>query len=77
MSRLPARVWQDEQRLGDLAMKFRGTRSEAERQAIAADYSQIVEQLIQSGGWQEMPAPEDELPDTWMPKAYFEYWSCS
>jgi hypothetical protein len=66
---------QDEERLGELAMKFRGTRHDAERQAIANDYSQTVVRLIHSGIWREMPAPEDQLPDVWMPKAFFEYWS--
>jgi hypothetical protein len=66
---------QDEERLGQLAMRFRGTRHVAERRAIANDYSETVARLIQSGRWQEMPAPEDQLPDDWMPKAFFEYWS--
>jgi hypothetical protein len=74
MSRLPSGVWQDEERLGNLAMKFRGTRNSAERQTIAGDYSQTVERLIQSGSWQEMPALEDQLPDAWMPKSFFEFW---
>jgi hypothetical protein len=65
----------DEERLGELAMKFRGTRHQAERRTIAADYSRTVERLIQSGDWGEMPAPEDQLPDDWMPRAFFEYWS--
>jgi hypothetical protein len=42
---------------------------------IADDYSETVERLIRGGGWHEMPAPEDQLPDDWMPKAFFEYWS--
>ena len=75
MSFVPSSLWRAEERLGELAMKFRGTRRDADRRAIAADYSQTVEQLIQSGRWQEMPAPEDQLPDAWMPKAFFEYWS--
>ena len=66
---------QDENRLGELAMRFRGTRHKAERQAISQDYSQTVARLIQSGIWREMPAPEDQLPDDWMPKAFFDYWS--
>ena len=67
-------MWQDTERLGELAMKFRGTRQQAERQAIAIDYSQAVERLVQSGNWQEMPALEDQLPDQWMPKMFFDYW---
>jgi hypothetical protein len=34
----------------------------------------MVERLIASGRWQDMPAPEDQLPDEWMPKAFFDYW---
>jgi len=68
-------ILQDEEHLGELAMKFRGTRRDAERRDIASDYSNTVDRLIQSGGWREMPAPEDQLPDASMPKAFFEYWS--
>jgi hypothetical protein len=75
MHSFPPRTSQDEERLGELAMKFRGTRRDAERQAIAGDYSETVDRLILSGGWREMPAPEDQLPDAWMPNAFFEYWS--
>jgi hypothetical protein len=64
----------DEKHLGELAMRFRGTRQPAERQAIANDYSRTVERLIRSGGWQEMPPPDDQLPDAAMPKAFFDYW---
>jgi hypothetical protein len=64
----------DEERLGQLACKFRGNRQEAERQAIAKDYAQTVDRLIHSGRWRECPSPEDQLPDAWMPKAFFEYW---
>jgi hypothetical protein len=75
MNSLPPNVAQDEERLGGLAMKFRGTRHDAERRGIAEDYSQTVERLIRSGGWHEMPPPEDQLPDNWMPPAFFRYWS--
>ena len=75
MNPLPASMAQDEERLGGLAMKFRGTRRDAERPDIAKDYSQTVDRLIQSGKWHEMPPPEDQLPDDWMPPEFFEYWS--
>ena len=75
MPPLPHNLPRDEEHLGQLAMRFRGTRRESERQAIADDYSQAVERLIRCGGWHEMPAPEDQLPDRWMPKAFFDYWS--
>jgi hypothetical protein len=67
---------QYEERLGQLAMEFRGTREAAKRKSIAGEYEQNVVQLIHSGKWNDMPAPEDQLPDDWMPKAFFEYWSC-
>jgi hypothetical protein len=75
MNSIPPSLAQDEERLGGLAMKFRGTRREAERREIAEDYSQTVERLIRSGRWNEMPPPEDQLPNDWMPRAFFEYWS--
>ena len=65
----------DEECLGELAMKFRGTRHDEERQAIAREYSQTVDRLIRGGGWDEKPAPEDQLPDDWMPRAFFEFWT--
>jgi hypothetical protein len=71
----PSGVSRDEERLGELAMQFRATRSDADRHAIAGDYSETVRRLIESGNWREMPLPEDHLPDTWMPKAFFEYWT--
>lgn len=65
----------EEEHLGGLAMQFRGTRDNAQRQVIADDYARTVERLIQSGQWDEIPAPEDQLPDRWMPQAFFDYWS--
>jgi hypothetical protein len=74
MKPIPAGVAQDTETLGVLAMRFRGTRREEERREIARDYCQAVERLIQSGSWHEMPSPEDQLPDDWMPRAFFDYW---
>lgn len=74
MNSIPPRAPHDAKRLGILAAKFRGTRSDEERREIAKDYCQTVERLIQSGVWHEMPAPEEQLPDAWMPKAFFDYW---
>ena len=65
----------DEDRLGELVMKFRSTRQESERQVIAQEYSEVVDRLITSGSWHEMPAPEDQLPDDWMPGSFHEFWS--
>lgn len=74
MSSIPPNAAQDEERLGNLAMRFRSTRRDAERKSIAADYAQTVERLIDSGTWHEMPPPEDQLPDDCMPSTFFEYW---
>jgi hypothetical protein len=61
--------------LGVLAMKFRGTDDGAERRAIAVEYAKSVNKLISSGRWMEMPPPEDQLPDEYMPEEFFEFWS--
>ena len=75
MPSLPPNVPRDEEHLGQLAMRFRRTRRESERRAIADDYALTVERLIRRGGWNEVPAPEDQLPDLYMPRAFFEYWA--
>jgi len=64
-------------RLGILAMRFRGTRDGAERTAIARAYSETVARLIGSKKWRDMPPLEDQLPDEWMPKEFFAFWSLS
>ena len=60
--------------LGALAMRFRGTRDETVRRAIAAEYAQEIQRLIETGGWSEAPAFEDMLPDEWVPRAFYAYW---
>jgi hypothetical protein len=75
MSPLLPRTLKDEDRLGYLAARFRSTRNEAERQAIAKDYSETIDRLIRRGNWHEMPTPEDMLPDEWMPNSFFEFLS--
>jgi hypothetical protein len=55
-------------------MNFRATRSETERRQIARAYAEAVGRLVASGRWQEMPAPEDQLPEAWMPDAFFDFW---
>jgi hypothetical protein len=60
--------------LGRLAGRFRGTRSEIERVKIADEYTDVVRHLINNGDWQELPAPEDMLPESWMPPEFFDYW---
>jgi hypothetical protein len=74
MNGSPADVDRDTDRLGSLAMKFRGTRRDDERRAIAVEYARTVERLIQSGQWVEVPPFEDQLPDEWMPSAFMAYW---
>jgi hypothetical protein len=71
MNLIPRDIAQDEERLGVLAMRFRSTKGKAKRRAIAKDYSQTVDRLIRSGNWREMPAPEDQLPDEFMPPSFF------
>jgi hypothetical protein len=60
--------------LGVLAMRFRRTRDETIRRAIAIEYAQEVQRLIETGDWSEAPAFEDQLPLEWMPEAFFAYW---
>jgi hypothetical protein len=55
-------------------MRFRSTRDDAERDKVAAGYEHVVDQLIASGKWEEMPTFEDMLPDERMPRAFFEFW---
>jgi hypothetical protein len=64
-----------ETQLGFLAMRFRNTSDESERDKVAAIYAHVVDQLIAGGKWDEMPAFEDMLPDERMPKAFFKFWS--
>ncbi len=63
--------------LGILAMQFRGTRDKLERAAIARAYCQAVAHLIDGNKkkWTTMPPLEDQLPDDWMPREFFIYWS--
>jgi hypothetical protein len=68
-------VTDDEQHLAALAMRFRGSKVDSERRVIADEYFATVTRLIHSRRWQEMPPPEDQLPDAWMPKEFFQYWS--
>jgi hypothetical protein len=64
-----------ETKLGLLAMQFRSTRDESVREKVTAAYERIVNELIESGQWEEMPAFEDMLPDDRMPKSFFDFWS--
>lgn len=64
----------DERLLGELAMRFRRAADDAERKDVAGEYEHAVDRLIGQGGWNETPAPEDQLPEEWMPDSFFEYW---
>ena len=61
--------------LGFLAMRFRSTRDESERDKVASDYKRVVDELIASGTWEEMPSLEDMLPDERIPETFFNFWS--
>ena len=69
-----ATIAQSEDMLGRLAMRYRRTADCANRKKIAQEYSDVVDQLIQSGAWKESPPPEDQLPYVDMPPAYYRYW---
>jgi hypothetical protein len=67
-------IAQYEDMLGRLAMQYRRTADCANRKKIAQQYSNVVDQLIQSGAWQESPPPEDQFPYADMPTSYYLYW---
>lgn len=74
MSRAPFDVSEEEMELSRLAMRFRHDRDESVRREVAAEYAKVVDRLIASGTWNEIPSPEDQLPDDYMPKAFDDYW---
>lgn len=65
----------DEELLGFIAFHFRGMHHDVDRRGMAEQYAEVVERLIRGGCWEEMPPPEDQLPDAWMPQVFFDYWS--
>jgi hypothetical protein len=75
MKRSPKPEIPPETKLGLLAMQFRGTRDAPVRDEVTADYERVVNDLIASGQWEEMPASEDMLPDERMPEAFYKFWS--
>ena len=74
MHQFSTSIWQDEERLGQLAFQFRGTRRDDERRKIVSEYAATVDRLIKSGCWREAPPPEDQLPDDCMPQSFFDFW---
>lgn len=75
MHRVSSSIHQDVERLAQLAMNFRGARVDGDLQAIAHEYARTVQRLIQSGSWREAPSCEDQLPDEWMPQAFYHHWA--
>lgn len=69
----------DENELGWLAMKYRGCNHapdvKEQREKIVKEYAEVVQRLIDSGGWDEVPGLEDMLPHNDMPKIFNEYWN--
>jgi hypothetical protein len=57
-----------------LAREFRSTRDLQQRVSIAKAYAEAVNQLIDSNKWRSIPPLEDQLPDEWMPDAFFTHW---
>lgn len=60
--------------LAQLAARFRETRDETLRRRVVEDYARTVARLIEGGDWQEVPPPECQLPDEYMPREFFEHW---
>ncbi|MBI3759607.1 MAG: hypothetical protein HY269_07625 [Deltaproteobacteria bacterium] len=73
MNLFVSKTWEDEQRLGSLAMEFRSSRDPGKRRHIADEYAEVVQRLIRNG-WNEMPPPEDQLPADWMPRSFDGSW---
>lgn len=66
-------VLEDQMELSRLAMKFRSNRDPVSRERVKAEYAAVVDRLIKSGTWTEMPSDEDVLPDEDMPKAFWDF----
>ena len=66
-----------ENELGRLAMKFRGCLHQPDckeqRKVIAQKYAEIIDELIESNVWDEIPAPEDMLTNEYMPERFWKY----
>lgn len=63
-----------EDRLGWIAMKFRGRHKPGDREEAIQEYAQVVYELVERGVWEEFPGPEDMLPDEYMPEVFFTFW---
>lgn len=58
-------------RLGELAREFRGDKDETKRKEIANRYEYTWKRIVDLGVG-EVPPPEDQLPDEFMPKSFLE-----
>lgn len=59
--------------LGRIAARFRAARDQTGRTWAARDYEYVVQKLIESGQWHEMPPPEDQLPCAYMPPCFTDH----
>lgn len=66
-----------EDKLGWIAMKFRGNHKPGDQEEAIKEYAQVVIELVESGTWAEIPTFEDMLPDEHMPEIFFTYWGIS
>jgi hypothetical protein len=57
------------ERLGKLAAEFRSAKSDEERKKIAKSYRNTWKRIVENG-FDEVPPPEDMLPDDYMPKSF-------
>ena len=64
----------EESTLGQIAMEFRGDANPQKRLFVALKYELEVNRLIATKNWKDIPAPEDMLPDAWMPLAFYKHW---
>jgi hypothetical protein len=69
MNAFPTPLNPDEERLGQLAMRFRGAESDGDRHAIANDYARTLKNLLGSD-LAFVPELEDQLPDEFMPPEF-------
>lgn len=58
-------------RLGKLAGEFRSAKSDEEKKKIAKQYEYHWKKIVE-GGFDEVPPPEDILPNEFMPKSFMD-----
>ena len=62
MNQVPTDISKNETLQNNFAMQFRGTRDQTKRDKIAADYANVVKELIKSQQWNNIPSLEAQLP---------------